>query len=364
MRAEEQGYHASRELIYYHLQEYAKRKDLLGGRRILSAMICNGLESISVLGDHLIRLFAACGNLMEANYVFYAINRPTTFSWNSIISAHVSNGEGARALVLYQKMQEVCSKPDKVTFLGTLKSCGSTGSICLGRIVHDQIILCNFDTNPLIGNSLVDMYANCGSLLEAYNVFIRLLNHNVVSWTTMIAACAQCNYCMFALQLYGQMLQEGIKPNKFTFMAILKACISSQSTEQGKIIHDHIIKSGCTIDKDLGSTIVDMYLKCWHLQEARRVFDDLPNRDVVSWAVMIAGYAQHDGSAAIKLYKSMQKDGLKPDKFIYSSVLKACACVKAIELGSLIYKEVLENGFQRDLIVGTAWWACMQNLVT
>ncbi|KAH7301505.1 hypothetical protein KP509_23G030200 [Ceratopteris richardii] len=252
-------------------------------------------------------------------------------------------------------MQDLGLQPEKVTFLSVLKACGSIHLAYFGRLLHQQIISFDLDTEISIQNSLIDMYSDCGNIWDAYALFIRLSTRNVITWTIIITAFARSYCCNFAFHLYGQMLHEGVKPNKFTYMAILQACIRGQNIGCGMTIHDHVIRDGLGVDAELGSTIISMYSSCGNLPESQKVFDGLIKRDIVSWGAVISGYSQNDdGLNVIRLFKSMQEEGFKADKCIYSSILKACAMEKDIALGQSIHNELLASKLHLHVIVGTA----------
>ena len=113
---------ASRDVIYHLLQQCIKRKDLIAGRHAYSFMINVGFDSIPVLLDHLIRLFAACGSQVDANDVFSKMSRPSVYTWNAMISAHANLDDHAKALVLYHQMWHKKILPDRYTFLSILKA--------------------------------------------------------------------------------------------------------------------------------------------------------------------------------------------------------------------------------------------------
>lgn len=98
--------HLTKDDLYQLLQGCLERKELVAGRCAHSLMINSGLQSVAVLGDHLIRLFAACGSLHDANLVFCNIANPSPYTWHAIISAHAALGHDERALYLYQQMQQ------------------------------------------------------------------------------------------------------------------------------------------------------------------------------------------------------------------------------------------------------------------
>lgn len=118
-----------------------------------------------------------------------------------------------------------------------------------------------------------------------------------------------------------------IRPS--TYAQLISACSSLRSLEQGRKIHLHILASKCQPDVILNNHILNMYGKCGSLKDARSVFDDMHQRNVVSWTSVIAGYSQNgQENDAIELYFQMLQSGVMPDQFTFGSIIKACSGLK------------------------------------
>ncbi|KAI5068694.1 hypothetical protein GOP47_0017039 [Adiantum capillus-veneris] len=347
------GITLTRDIIYHLLQICTKKKDLSAARQIHTLMHHNQLHHTVCLADYLIRLFSSCGSLPEAADVFEQVKKPTGFTWNAIITAHAKLGDGMHALDLYSRMLQWGQQPDKVTFLSVLRACSNAGALVAGRSIHAQIIVSDTHLDLVLGNTLVDMYAKCGSLEEAQNVFRMVPGRNVVSWDAIIGGYAQQGNGTMALQLFHEMQQEGIQPDRVTFLGVLRACSCLDTMRDGVLIHDQIIRGGLESDVTVASTLVDMYSKCGCLEEARVVFDTMPSPSLVSWGCMISGYAQYgQGLAALQVFEIMEMKGLRSDKYIYSGVLKACGLVQDTLKGRLIHERVVRARLESGEVVG------------
>jgi pentatricopeptide repeat protein len=103
------------------------------------------------------------------------------------------------------------------------------------------------------------------------------------------------------------MQPEGVPPDPVTFVGILNACASLQSLEEGRHTHEQIIQNGCESNVFVGSSLVDMYAKCGSMEEAWRLFNKLPSRDVVSWTAMLLGHVKcGEGQKSLNLFRQMQ----------------------------------------------------------
>eukprot|EP00250_Pteridium_aquilinum_P028235 c36821_g1_i1 orf=2-484(-) len=152
------------------LQACLKQKNLADARLMYNRVIDNGLDSSLFFRDHLIRLFALCGSLLEANRIFRNTRKPSVFTWNAIISAHANAGEGQRAFNLYEQMKGEGIAPNRITYLSILKVCLSMSDLDQGRLIHKEIDAskCKFDM--VVNNALIDTYAKLQSLDEARDV--------------------------------------------------------------------------------------------------------------------------------------------------------------------------------------------------
>ncbi|KAJ4958197.1 hypothetical protein NE237_025308 [Protea cynaroides] len=150
------------------------------------------------------------------------------------------------------------------------------------------------------------------------------------------------------------MIHSGEKPNQFTFSVVIRACTALTYIELGLQIHGLIIHHGLEKDEFAGSSLVDMYFKFGgFLDDACHIFNGLFGRDAVTWNVMISGFAQVGDSIEVcRLFSKMQViDGLKPNDFTFTSLLKCCCCLREVEQ---IHGLVLKFGTESDVVVGSA----------
>eukprot|EP00250_Pteridium_aquilinum_P002479 c12695_g2_i1 orf=127-786(+) len=193
------------DIIHNLLKECTKNKDLAAGRQLNSLMMRNGLNSDTFLSDHLIRMFAACGRLLDANHAFNNVRKPSIYTWNAILSAHANLGWSSRALELYDKMKQKGFEPDSVTFLCMLRACCDMRGTGQGMLIHDHVIRDGLHLDSTIGNAVLDMYCKCGHLEEAQKVFNTLKNRTVVSWGALMAGYVQHGHGVYTLELFKRM---------------------------------------------------------------------------------------------------------------------------------------------------------------
>ncbi|KAJ7534650.1 hypothetical protein O6H91_13G104200 [Diphasiastrum complanatum] len=336
------------------LKECIKRKALGEGKRVHALIVLRGLDSNIFLGNTLVNMYAKSGRVLDARQAFDSMPKHNVFSWTAIISAYANHGQGEEAINLFQQMQQAGITPNKVGFVVVLKACTRIPSLQQGKKFHLDIIKNGFETDVIVGSTLVDMYAKCGSIEDARRVFNNMHERDVVSWNAMIAGYAQQCLGKEALNLYEQMKQDGVQPTIVTYVVLLKACASIAALEEGKQIHSDIIKSGFESDVIVGSILVDMYAKCGRIENACRVFNNMHEQDVVSWTAIISGYAQQGlGQEALDLYKQMKHEGVQSDIVTYLVLLKACASIPALEQGKQLHLDIINSGFELDVSLGS-----------
>ena len=341
------------------LKAYAKHKDLENGRKLHADILQQKLlEKDLYLRNALINLYAKCGTLATAQQVFEEFQYRDVVSWNALISGYAQNGYGEEALKCFQRMQKEGCSPNPVTFVCLLKACSNIRAAEKGREIHAVVVTEGLlKNNVIVGTALVDMYAKCGALGKAQESFNSLPVRSIISWNALIAGYVQYGYVKEALESFDQMQQKGFSPNSVTFLCILKACGSMRAIEKGTQIYGTILREGL-LERNvlIGTALMDMYAKCGTPSKAQEVFDQLHIRDIASWNTLIAAYVQHGyGEEALNCFEQIQHEGLSPDAISVVYALKACASTGAVDKGKEIHSDTITNKFlEKDVMVGSA----------
>jgi pentatricopeptide repeat protein len=160
----------------------------------------------------------------------------------------------------------------------------------------------------------------------------------------MIASCSQNGKDMEALELFREMQIEGVKPNSVTIPCLLPACGNIAALLHGKAAHCFSLRNGIFNDVYVGSALIDMYAKCGRMLASRLCFDMMPNRNLVSWNSLMAGYAMHGKTfEAINIFELMQRCGQKPDHVSFTCVLSACTQGGLTEEGWFYFDSMSRN---------------------
>ncbi|XP_020208321.1 pentatricopeptide repeat-containing protein At3g24000, mitochondrial [Cajanus cajan] len=235
-------------------------------------------------------------------------------------------------------------EPDRSFYNALLKRCTQLGKLREGKLVHCHVLNSHFRNDLVICNSLLFMYASCGSFQDARRMFDEMPRKDMVTWTSMITAYAQNDLADDALVLFPLMLRDGARPNEFTLSSLVKSCGFMGSYNDGRQIHGCSWKYGCESNVFVGSSLVDMYARCGYLGEARLVFDELGCKNEVSWNALIAGYARKGkGEEALALFVRMQREGYRPTEFTYSALFCACSSMGCLEQGKWLHAHLMKS---------------------
>lgn len=175
-------------------------------------------------------------------------------------------------------------------------------------------------------------------------------------WNSIIKHQTKLKNDQAILSTYTQMESLGIAPDSATMPLVLKACGRLNAIDKGVRIHSCIRDSDLIKDVRVGTALVDFYCKCGLVTEASKVFDEMPERDLVSWNALISGYAGCSCyKEAVLLFMEMRKAGLTPNSRTFVALLLACGEMLELRLGKEIHGYCLRNGlFDMAAYVGTA----------
>eukprot|EP00250_Pteridium_aquilinum_P035655 c9773_g1_i1 orf=87-1655(+) len=240
------------------------------------------------------------------------------------------------------------------TLLSSLHWCVEKKELVCSKYLHNQIVECGLEQNSKFDKLLVQVYGRCGALDDAVTLFGKLLQRNVGMFNILLQEYARHMKGQAADEVFYQMQQEGLLPNKISYVSILSVCATQKTLLKGKRIHSSILWS-CGLDGDavLCTALMNMYGKCGHVDESQKLFDQKIFRDVVCWTAMISIYASHDQSfEALQVFGRMQQDEARPNEATLVNVLKACVCLNCVTEGQIIHHWIYENGFEWHVVGG------------
>jgi pentatricopeptide repeat protein len=312
----------------------AALENLKVGMQIHPLVIKCGLGLDIFVVTALINLYAKCGDLDYACRAFFEVDKPLLQPWTALMGGFAQQGKGREAIDLFHKFHSLGLKPSERTFSSVLGAFADTADVKVGKQLHCLILKMGFISFIFVGNAVLDFYSKCGLVEESSKTFEEMYEYDVVSWNAMISGHVRLGHHGEAIELLKDMLIKGFEPNLYTYSIILSICGDVPAIEWGKQTHCCIMKPGFESNVVLGSALIDMYAKCGRVSEARKVFDNLITKNLVSWNTMLLGYAQHGfGREALEIYSIMHRNGIEPNDITFLGVLSACGHVGLVEEG-------------------------------
>lgn len=349
----------------------------------------SGFSSDVSISTALIRFYVGGPSPDDAHKVLVDTSQPSVVSWNSMISGFLRCGHSRKALYAFLQLERSDISADSYSLTAALAACGRLSFLRLGRSIHSEVVKLGVESSVVVSNCLIDMYGKCGSVEEAIHMFDEMVDKDLISWNSAIAACARngClkpavwfleqmpnpdtisynelisgfaqfgemgeaikilsnmpnpnssswnsiitgyvnrNQARGALDILCKMHSKNIEMDQFTFSSILSGVAGLSAVTWGMLIHCCAIKGGLDASVVVGSALIDMYSRCGEVKNAESIFQALKERNLVTWNAMVSGFA-HNGkfSRVMDLFEQLQMEGgVKPDEITFLNVLSACS---------------------------------------
>ncbi|PHT84095.1 Pentatricopeptide repeat-containing protein [Capsicum annuum] len=248
-----------------------------------------GFDADVLLRTTLIDAYSKCGDLGCAYQVFDEMCVRDIASWNALIAGLAQGNRPNDALLLFKKLRGGNMEPNEVTVLGVLSACSQLGANREAGIVHEYIKSKNLDRSVIVCNAVIDMYAKCGLVGRAYDVFNEMkCLRTRVTWNTMIMGFALYGDGAEALELFERMGQAGIEPDSVSYLAAICACNHAGMVEEGMKLFDDMDRCGVSKNVKHYGSMVDLLGRAGRLDEAFKIVQSMPTvPDVVLWQTLL-----------------------------------------------------------------------------
>ncbi|KAL1539861.1 pentatricopeptide repeat-containing protein, chloroplastic-like protein [Salvia divinorum] len=377
------------------IKALAKLRDLELGKGIHGMAIKEGFSSDLYVGNCLIHFYAKCGCLDLASRVFSNMPVRDVISWNSIIDGLANSGREDEAMEIFRTMDEEGVRPNDVTMVGVLTACRRMkADVKFAKMVHSYIEKNGIEQSLILCNAILDMYTRCGGVEEAKMFFDKMVEKDIISWTTMLVGYGSLGDFDAARGLFDSLPSKDIaawnalisayeqngspkeavavfnelqrsrtaKPDEVTLVSTLSACSELGAIELGGWIHVYIKKEGMRLNCHLATALIDMYSKCGDLEKALDIFHSIEcAKDVFVWSAMIAGLGMHGcGLYAVEMFEKMLEDGVKPTAITFTNLLSACSHSGLVEEGRA-FLDQMERVY--NIQPGVEHYACMIDIL-
>jgi pentatricopeptide repeat protein len=330
------------------------------GKEIHGFSMRMGIECDVFIANSLIDMYAKSGHTTEASNVFYKMGEKNVVSWNTMVANYAQNRLELAAIGLVGQMQAHGHTPNSVTFTNVLPACARLGSLRPGKEIHARTIRMGSASDIFVSNALTDMYAKCGYLNLARNVF-NISRRDGVSYNILIVGYSQTSDCSESLHLFSEMRLIGMMHDIVSFVGVISACANLAAIKQGKEIHGLLVRKLIHAQLFIANSLLDFYIKCGRIDIASKVFDQIQKKDVASWNTMILGYGMlGELDTAINLFEAMREyGGVEYDSISYIAVLSACSHGGLVEKGNKYFEEMQTQNIKPTQM----HYACMVDLL-
>ncbi|CAL2238034.1 unnamed protein product [Prunus armeniaca] len=320
--------------------------------QIIPLIIKNGLYNEHLFQTKLVSLFCNYGSPSEAFRVFETVDDKLEVFYHTLLKGYAKNSSLSDAMSFFCRMKADGVRPVVYNFTYLLKVCGDNADLRRGKEIHAHLISSGFATNLFAMTAVVNMYAKCRQINEAYKMFDRMPERDLVSWNTIIAGYAQNGLAKIALELVIRMQEEGQKPDSITLVTLLPAVADYGSLIIGKSIHAYVLRASFESLVNISTALLDMYSKCGSVGTARLIFNRMKQKTAVSWNSMIDGYVQNeDAEEAMEIFQKMLDEGFQPTNVTIMEALHACADLGDLERGKFVHKLVDQLKLESDVSV-------------
>ncbi|XP_073283351.1 pentatricopeptide repeat-containing protein At3g12770-like isoform X2 [Primulina huaijiensis] len=236
-----------------------------------------------------------------------------------------------------------------ISYSKLLSQFSLTKSLNGGLQIHTHLLKVGLSRDSKHRNHLINLYSKCKAFSQACKLIEENHEQDVVSWSSLISGYAKNGLSEEALLTFRKMHISGIRCNEFTFSSILKACAGSKNFVLGKQVHGIIVQTGFESDVFVANTLVVMYAKCDNFVDSMRLFEGIPERNVVSFNALLSCYAQSDSFwEALALFQEMVSSEVRPDEFSLSTILNATTGLRDIYQGKKIHGYLIKLGYEDD----------------
>lgn len=247
---------------------------------------------------------------------------------------------------------EISAKPN--LYASLLQTCTKVLSFIHGLQFHAHVVKSGLETDRYVGNSLLSLYFKLGlDMRETRRVFDGMLVKDAISWTSMMSGYVAGKEHVKALEVFVEMVSFGLEPNAFTLSSAIKACSELGEVRLGRCFHGVVISGGFEWNHVISSTLAYMYGVNQEPVDARRVFDEMPEPDVICWTAVLSAFSKNDlYEEALGLFYAMHRGkGLVPDGSTFGTVLTACGNLRRLKQGREIHGKLITNGIGSNVVV-------------
>lgn len=408
-----EGFHANGPCIVKVIRACSSMRSLNHGRKVHGCVIKCGFHRDEIIEASLVFMYCECSSIEEAKLEFDKMEGKFTGSWNSLLCGYINSNRVDEARILFDTMDARDRVSWNLMVNGYLKSNRIDDAIELfakmleptvesitalmysfirnGRTSEAQELFNMMPQGDMVAyttlifgyleesqldkamelfnkmlkknvvtyNVMISGFLHHGKVTEAYELFSNCHDKDSITWSALIAGFVQNDLNEEAIQLYKQMLSTDIKPSESVITSLLRSSSKFSTVILGEQLHSVAIKLALKKFLVIGNSLINMYSKCGDMYVAKLIFDQMVDRDIVSWNSIIYGYALHSlGKEAIEMFNIMKRTPIIPDEITFLGLLSACNHNRLLAEAQCYFKSMSDYG----IIPKLPHYACMIDL--
>ncbi|GFP92860.1 pentatricopeptide repeat-containing protein at4g32430 mitochondrial [Phtheirospermum japonicum] len=319
------------------------------GSQIHGFAVTSGFITYASVCNSLMNFYCKSSDFTMAQLIFHHLKNPDTVSYNTILSGFENN---LNAVVFARDMHSSGILFDAVTCTTVLSHCAHGQEFDFGSQLHCHVLKSGLKTDIFIGNALVSMYSKCGLITDADKLFDEMPQRDLVSWNTILSGCAQeGGYGSKAVSGFVEMARIGMRLDHVSFKSVISACGHERSLGFGKQVHCLSTKRGYCTHVSVCNVLMSMYSKCENVRDAKLVFENMIDRDVVSWTTMISINEEE----AVYLFRNMIRSGICPNDVTFVGLIHAITEQNMTPQGIMVHGFCIKSNFISETHVANSF---------
>lgn len=293
------------------------------GLQVHGQLVKSGYGDEICVGNSLVDMYIKNQRLGESFRAFDEMPQKDVCSWSQMAAGCLQCGQPRKALAVIAQMKKIGVKPNRFTLATALNACASMASLEEGKQIHSLRIKLGNDIDVCVDNALLDMYAKCGCMGSVWGVFRSMNDCTVISWTTLIMACAQNGQAKEALEMFDEMRKRGVEPNYITFICVLYACSQGGFVNEGwKYLSSMTKDYGISPGEDHYACMVNLLGRAGLIKEAKDLILSMPFQPgALVWQTLLSACQIHGDVETGKLAAELaiQQDKKDPSTYVLLS---------------------------------------------
>ncbi|KAK6930993.1 Pentatricopeptide repeat [Dillenia turbinata] len=326
------------------------------GLQVHCRVVFLGFSLNIFVGCSLVDLYMHMGHVETGLKLMTDLPERNIATWNVVLRGFSEKGLSDGLLGLFKRMELDGVEPNQVSFCYLIRGCSNALLIEEGRQLHSQVLKKGLiEGNVFVANAMVDFYAACDNVIDAWKSFESIPEEDVISWNSIVSVFVSNGLLDEALELFNRMRLWGKRPSTRSFVGLLNFCSGVKDVIFGKQIHCYVLKLGFDHESEyVQSALIDMYGKCKVIKTAVCIFENVPERTLACCNSLMTSLL-HCGvnEDVVELFCLMIDEGIGLNEVTISTTLKALSVSSLASFSNcrLVHSCATKAGLESDIVV-------------